>query len=103
MVLKRIRNFLEIHMDYFKLKLRNRRKRVRCPMCERSISKIRTIILCKKCDEKFSKYSDRMKEIVLDKIKIRPSKSRCSLCKKRGLKSDNRLIYCVDCDISFHL
>jgi Zn finger protein HypA/HybF involved in hydrogenase expression len=103
MVLKRIRNFLEMHTDYFKLKLRNKRKTVHCPMCERNIEKIRTIVLCKKCDEKFFRYSDKMKEVVLETIKIRPNKNRCSLCNKRGLKSDNRLIYCADCDISFHL
>ena len=41
MVLKGIRNFLEIHTDYFKLKLRDRKKTMHCPMCERNISKIR--------------------------------------------------------------
>jgi Zn finger protein HypA/HybF involved in hydrogenase expression len=102
MVLKRIRNFLEIHTDYLKLSLRNRKKSVHCPMCNRNISKISTIVLCKKCDEKFSKYSEDVKKILVEKIKSRPNKTRCFLCNKKDLKLDDRLIYCADCDVSFH-
>jgi Zn finger protein HypA/HybF involved in hydrogenase expression len=103
MVLKRIRNFLEIHTDYFKLSFRNRKKSVHCPMCNKNISKISTIILCKNCDENFSKYSDNLKRTIVERIKKRPNKSKCSICDEDGLKLDNRLIYCVDCGISFHL
>ncbi|MFH1474003.1 MAG: hypothetical protein ABIE55_03855 [Candidatus Aenigmatarchaeota archaeon] len=103
MVLKRIRNFLEIHTDYFKLSLRNRKKSVLCPMCSKNISKISAIVLCKKCDEKFSKYSDNLKRTIVERIKKRPNKTKCSFCNEGGLKLDNRLIYCADCDVSFHL
>lgn len=103
MVFKRIRNFLGIHTDYFKLSLRNMKKPFHCPMCSKKISKISTLVLCKRCDEKFSRYSDSMKRAIAEKLKNRPNKKRCILCNKSNLKSDNKLIYCVDCDVSFHL
>jgi len=103
MVLKKIRNSLEIHTDYFKLQMRNRKKTVHCPMCNKNISKIRIITLCKNCDDKFSRYSDKLKKTIIEKIKGRPSKTKCFLCNEKNLKLDNRLFYCVDCDISFHL
>jgi Zn finger protein HypA/HybF involved in hydrogenase expression len=103
MVLVGIRNFLEMHMDYLKLSIRNRRKSVHCPMCNKNISKMDTIVLCKKCDERFSKFSDNLKRTIVKRIAKHPNENSCALCNEKGLKLDNRLIYCADCDISFHL
>jgi len=103
MVFNGIRNFLDIHTEYFKLSLRKMRKPAHCPMCKKKISKISTLVLCKRCDEKFSRYSDDLKRAIVEKLKDKPNKTRCVLCNKKNLESDNRLIYCADCDISFHL
>lgn len=102
MVIKRIRNFIDIYSEYFKLSLRNMRKSVRCPMCNRHVSKINIIVLCKKCDEAFSKFSDEAKKTIIRKVKLSSNQTECSLCDEKNLEVDNKLYYCIDCDISFH-
>jgi len=102
MVIKRIRNYIDIQLEYLKLILRNRRKGLLCPMCNKSLSKIDTLVFCKKCDEKFSNYPVDKKKTIIENIKHRPNKSNCFLCNQRGLKLDNKLFYCINCDMSFH-
>ncbi|MFH0929244.1 MAG: hypothetical protein V1818_02695 [Candidatus Aenigmatarchaeota archaeon] len=103
MVIKRVKRHWGIHMDYFKLHLRNRRKVARCPICEKNINEIKTLIFCRKCDAKFSRYTEKRKKNVINKMTSIHSNKKCFLCKEEVTKSENRMFYCAHCDISFHL
>jgi hypothetical protein len=103
MVIKKLKRHLGIHMDYFKLHLRNRRKVSRCPICEKKFEEIKTMILCSKCDDKFSRFNDKRKKKIVNNVTSIHSKKKCFMCKEKGLENENKLIYCTNCDISFHL
>ncbi|MBN2202855.1 MAG: hypothetical protein JW700_01550 [Candidatus Aenigmarchaeota archaeon] len=103
MVIKHVKRHLDFHMDFIKLHLRNRRKVARCPLCEKKLSEIKTIVFCKKCDAKFMKYKEKKKKSIINKLTSIHSKKSCFLCKERLTRPEDRMIYCVNCDISFHL
>jgi hypothetical protein len=101
MVVKTVKRHIEINTDFLKLKFRNMKKTLKCPICDKHVSKIKTLTFCKKCDETFSKLSEHKKKTLIKNVKhINPEE--CFLCSEKNLESENKLFYCVNCDISFH-
>lgn len=101
MVIKTVKRHIEINTDFLKLKLRDMRKTLKCPMCGKHVSKIKRFTFCKKCDETFSKLSDNKKKTLIKNVK-HINLEECFLCSEKDLESENKLHYCTDCDISFH-
>lgn len=102
MVVKTIKTHWEISSDYLKLFYRNLRGQLKCPMCEKHISKIKTFTICRTCDESFSNHTKAKKRKIIKKIKRDSDHSVCSLCNEKELKLDNRLYFCPGCDLTFH-
>jgi Zn finger protein HypA/HybF involved in hydrogenase expression len=102
MVVKTIKRHVEINLDFLKLKLKNLRGGLYCPMCNKNMSKVKTFALCSKCDSMFSKVSDIKKKQVTKKIKHALNPSQCSFCDQKDLELDNKLYYCNNCGITFH-
>ena len=102
MVVKTIKRHLEINTDFLKLKVRNLRGGLYCPICNKNILKLKTFALCNKCDIMFSKLTDIKKKEVTKKIEHVLNPSHCSFCDQKYLELDNKLYYCDNCSITFH-